>query len=203
MMPELTEDLQPLTRRSILKLGALVTGTALLAVSGGLAWFGSSRIELPGLPASITTMTQEQYHLFYALLKVLFPVDGSDLPEPEELGVIEDIDRMIALLPKHIQSDLSLATTLFNKGAVIVGFNLKPFTDLNQAEAEAYFSSWHRGTAIQRGIATALKKLAYVSYWRNSRTWEAIDYDGPVTKRYSIPSLGISPAPSVNSGHLS
>ena len=195
MTPDINEDLKPLTRRSFFKRGALVTGTALVAVSGGMAWLGSSRIELPGLPASITTMTQEQYHLFYALLKVLFPVDGFDLPRPEELGVIEDIDRMVALLPQHIQSDLSLATTLFNKGAVIVGFNLKPFTDLNQAEAVVYFSSWHRGTAIQRGIATALKKLAYVSYWRNSSTWKALDYDGPVTKRAGIPSLGISPAP--------
>ena len=49
--------------------------------------------------------------------------------------------------------------------------------------------------ALQGGLIVSLKTLLGVAYWRDPRTWPALEYDGPVTKKWGIRRLGNMPVP--------
>ncbi|WP_277987746.1 hypothetical protein [Marinobacterium iners] len=40
-----------------------------------------------------------------------------------------------------------------------------------------------------------LKKLTTLSYWAIPDTWQPLGYDGPVSDKWNLPSLGNTPEP--------
>jgi len=191
---EVARDLSPLSRRRFLKLGLIVSGAGLSTVIGSFYYFAGSNVPMPTPPSTIKNLSSEEYRLFLKIIEVLFPM-SPPLPEAFRLPVIENIDSVIGNLPENIRADFSLGMKLFDKGSVIVGRHLKPFTDLSNEVAVQYIQTWHQGNLIQRSIVVAIKKIAYLSYWRNAETWVALDFEGPITKKYGIPSLGNAPLP--------
>ena len=67
--------------------------------------------------------------------------------------------------------------------------------DLEQADAIRFFDNWSKGNTIQRTLSSVVKQFVYVSYWRDPATWGPIRFDGPVSDRWGIPSLGNTPLP--------
>jgi len=191
---EIARDLSPLSRRKFLKLGAIAGGAGLSAALGAFHFFSGSNVPMPIMPSSIKNLKPEEYRLFLKIIEVLFP-PSPPLANASSLPVIENIDSVIGSLPENIRTDFGLGMKLFDKGSVIVGHHLKPFTDLSNKAAAQYIRAWHQGYLIQRSIVVAIKKIAYLSYWRNAETWVALDYEGPITKKYGIPSLGNAPLP--------
>ena len=45
------------------------------------------------------------------------------------------------------------------------------------------------------GLIVSLKTLLGVAYWRDPRTWQPLEYDGPVTAKWGIRRLGNMPVP--------
>jgi hypothetical protein len=60
---------------------------------------------------------------------------------------------------------------------------------------------WHKfalGRAawlFQGGLIVSLKTLLGIAYWRDPRTWQGLEYDGPVTAKWGIRRLGNMPLP--------
>jgi len=176
------------SRRRFLKASALTLGT----VSGSAALTGCSASEVaPGLKS----LTPMEKGLYEKLMAVCLPTDGSILISPNSVPVIANIDRLYGLLDPKIRGDLKAAASLFEYGATLIGFHFKRFSQLTNEEAIAYIERWQAGAAVQRGIATALKKLVYSSYWREDATWVPLNYDGPVSDKWGLASLGNAPLP--------
>lgn len=182
-------QLAPYNRRAFLKGGmavALGTGVALT--------LGCSNE--PPLDAALATLTPSQQILFDRLSKVLLPTADTRFAALEQTPVLANIDKLFGQLDAGVRDDLGGAIALFEYGALVMGGHFSRFTRLNDADAIAYIDQWQNGHSLQRGIVTTLKKLVYASYWREQSTWEAVDYDGPVSDRWGLPALGNAPLPA-------
>ncbi len=186
---QIEAGLGPLNRRAFLKagLGAAVTVSSVLTL-------GCSS-EAP-VDSALKALSPSQQQLFQRFIAVLLPTQGTSLVPTESIPVLANIDHLFAGLDAKVLSDLSGATTLFEYGSVLLGGHFSRFTKLDDAGAIAYIDSWQNGNSIQRGIVTTLKKMVYASYWRDEKTWASVDYDGPVSERWGLPSLGNAPLPA-------
>lgn len=176
------------SRRSFLKSSALVAGS----IAGSSALTGCSSSEVV---TGLKVMTPMEKTVFEKLISVCLPTQGSILVSPQTVPIIANIDHLYALVDPKIRSDLKAAASLFEYGSTVIGFHLKPFSKLSDDDAKAYIEKWQVGATIQRGIATALKKLVYSSYWREDATWPPLDYDGPVSVKWGLAPQGNSPLP--------
>lgn len=181
--------LAPLNRRAFLKAGlgmALSTSTVLT--------LGCSS-EAPVDP-KLKSLSAGQQALFQRLIEILLPTSGTSLAPAESVPVLANIDQLFAGLDEKVRGDLAGATTLFEYGSLLLGGHFSRFTRLNDADAVAYIDAWQNGNSIQRGVVSTLKKLVYASYWRDEKTWAPVQFDGPVTERWGISSLGNTPLPA-------
>lgn len=176
------------SRRSFLKGGALAVG----AVAGSSVLTGCSSSEIP---AGFKALKPLEINLYEKLMKVCLPTDGTNFVSPKVVSVIQNIDHLYSLIAPSIRSDLKAAASLFEYGATVIGFHLKPFSQLSDEEAKTYIDKWQAGATIQRGIAATLKKLIYLSYWREEATWAPLSYDGPVSVKWGLVPQGNSPLP--------
>lgn len=135
------------------------------------------------------------------LTRVLLRLKPIALPDHPKLYTVNSIDidqhlsSLFALMDAKILQDLDMAASLFEYGATMLGWNLAKFSSLNDANALDYVERWQNGVSMQRGIVTVFKKLLYASYWRDSATWSVVGFDGPVSEKWGLPSLGNAPLP--------
>lgn len=185
----LAEDLAALSRRAFLKAGLVTAiGTSTLLTMGC-----SSEAPLdPGLKV----LTPSQQALFARLVDVLLPTQGTAMADTRSVPVLANVDHLLAGLEPKVREDLGAAMMLFEYGSLVLGGHFSRFTRLDDADAIAYIEDWQHGNTIQRGVAATLKRLVYASYWRDEKTWAPVDYDGPVTVRWGLPSLGNAPLPA-------
>ncbi len=186
---QVASQLAPFSRRSFIKagIGVAVSSSSLLTL-------GCS--SEPAIDSSLSALTASQQKLFSRLISLLLPTSGTDMTAVETVPVLGNINHLFASLESKVLGDLSGATTLFEYGAVLLGGEWSRFTKLSDAAALSYIEDWQNGNTIQRGIATTLKKMVYASYWRDESTWAPLDYDGPVSVRWGLPSLGNAPLPA-------
>lgn len=186
---QIQAELAPMNRRGFLKVGlglALSTSTVLT--------LGCSS-EAPINPA-LQTLSAGQQAVFQRLITVLLPVGGTSLTPAESVPVLANIDKLLAGLDEKVRGDLGSGITLFEYGSLLLGGHFSRFSRLDDADAVAYIDSWQSGNSIQRGVAATLKRLVYASYWRDESTWPPVQFDGPVTDRWGLPSLGNAPLPA-------
>ena len=183
---ELAQSIAPFSRRSFLK------GSVLLGVGTTMA-----------LTLGCATETQQQ-HVFLSnddaevlakLIKIMFPEDAA-LHSVNDIPMMQNIDSLMGFVDEDLRNDLSAGTKLFNYGAIVMGLHLTTFTNLDVRDAERYVNDWQSGGEIQRGLLSGLKKLIYTAYWRDPKTWAAVDFDGPVSDKWGLESLGNTPMPT-------
>ena len=106
------------------------------------------------------------------------------------------VDGILADMEPAVLADLDKAVTLFEYGSGLVTGRFSRFSTLSDADAVAVLDEWQNGASLQRGIATVFKKLVYLAYWRHPDTWSAVEFDGPVSVKWGLPSLGNAPLPA-------
>lgn len=186
---QIRAGLAPLSRRVFLKagLGVAVTASSVLT-------FGCSS-EVSVNPA-LKTLSASQQALFQRMIHILLPTQGTALTAADSVPVLANIDHLFAGLDTKVLDDLEVAMMLFEHGSLLLGGHFSRFTRLDDADALTYIESWQNGSSLQRGIVTTLKKMIYASYWRDEKTWAPVEFDGPVTVRWGLPSLGNAPLPA-------
>lgn len=189
--------LASLPRRRFLRW-TLWSGAAVVAVGGGaLAVLRRSPLDDTPVPAAIKHLSASEYVLFQRACEVLLPVTGTNLPVPEkQVPVVAHIDAMMALLDAPLRKDVAAGLTLFDNAALVSGWHGKRFVDLDVDTARQYFDRWSQGGEIQRALASLVKRFVYVGYWRDPQTWPAVQFDGPVSERWGLESLGNAPLPA-------
>ncbi len=194
--PQPAAVLAPVTRRRFLRWTLYGAAAASVAAVGAVALLRRSPVDARAVPDGLKSLSAAEYHLFERALPVLLPVQGTGLAPREAVPVLANIDAMMALLPAGLRQDVAAGLTLFDHAALVSGWHGKRFVDLDDADATAYFDRWSEGNSIQRALATLVKKFVYVGYWRDPLTWQALQFDGPVSDRWGLASLGNTPLPS-------
>lgn len=204
--PTVAAGFAPFDRRTFLGMSILV-GSTFLAGCGKL--FGKKGGEEEMLPEADTApapqqigdeqaLSPEERAVFEKLIRVVMPLEENGfLNAHTEVPVIENLDRMVRVMPPFIRQRLNLAVTAFDTGSILLSYKFRRFSELPNDEALAYVNSWHEGTFVQRGAMTSLKVLVVVNYWRDQRAAARIDYDGPVTEKWGVPRLGNQSMPRV------
>lgn len=178
-----------LDRRAFLKiagLGVVAAGapqSALFAATGKAA------------PAGLRHIGSAEYKVFHRLMLASLPVEGTALAQLAEIPVMQTLDAALlgGMSPDQL-AGLKEGVALFEDGPKQT--HGKPFSDLSDKDAAAFCDSWADDPdPLRRGLVTALKKLVALSYWANPPTWAALGYDGPVSDRWGLKSIGNAPMP--------
>lgn len=190
--PHADEAFQPaikallgLSRRNFLRASG---AGAVTALAGG--------VSLAALPAGVKFINDAEAALFTRLAQVMLPVAGSSLTPWTPEVLLQTLDgALLATMEPHILSGLKGGIQYFNDGPLAV--YKKRFTELNDTEATQFCDAWgNSDLPPQRGLTMGLKKLVQLSYWANPASWEPLGYDGPITKRLGLKSLGNAPMPT-------
>lgn len=180
---------QRLGRRDFLKLAAASAGLAAAGLFPSMA-------AQAAMPKGLRFMGEAEYKVFHRLMRVSLPVKGTRLASLEAIPVMQTLDAALlgGMAPHELQG-LKAGVKVFEEGSVKAYG--KPFSKLNDKEAAAFCDVWgDSAVAMERGLVTALKKLVTLSYWANPPTWAALGYDGPVSKKWGLKSIGNAPIPS-------
>lgn len=186
MLCEIERDLQSLSRRRFLSMG----GQALLFVGMG----GISACSDAPEPTNSTISAKTQVFFEY-LAQVLLPTEGSTLTPVSQVPLIQNMETLFSYMPAEVVKNLNMAISLFEYGGVVLGGHFSRFTKMDEHTARAYIDEWQSGHHVQQGIVTVLKKIVYGSYWQDETTWAPLKFDGPVSEKWGLPSLGETPLP--------
>lgn len=182
----LEESLQPFNRRAFLK-GSIMAGVGAAAALS----LGCSNDAIQ----KHTYMSNEDAEVLSKLVETMFP-SGTGIYPVENVPMLENINHLLSFVDPGLRSDLSAGIKLFNYGAIILGWHFATFLDLSTEDSTQYVNEWQNGNEIQRGLLAGLKKLIYTAYWRDENTWDAVEFDGPVSDKWGLQSLGNTPMPT-------
>lgn len=182
--------LAPLSRRGFLRSSVLwtVAGVAAVTAGGFAVLRRSPRDGLP-VPQGLSCLSPSHYQLFCRLAEVLLPTAGTAFFPAEQVPVARHVDAILSTLAPEVRQQLGMGLSLFDNAAV--AGHWKRFVDLPDEEALAYVGDWvNSGVMPKRAIGFVVTKLTHTGYWMDSRTWTALGFDGPVSKKWGLPSRG-------------
>lgn len=188
---EIVSALLPMKRRKFL---TAVIGSGVMLGTGSLLGACSKQPE-PEFGGT-KALTSDQAAFFSRFAEVVLPTEGTNLVSRDEVPIIANLDHLFANLSSQVRSDLSSAVELFEHAGLVLGWHFSRFSRMDNQEALEYIDSWHTGFPMQQGIVMILKKLVYAAYWRDKATWPPLEFNGPVSEQWGIPSLGEAPLPS-------
>lgn len=183
------QQIERMDRRDFLRFGLACAGMA--ASSSLLAPVAAQA----ALPAGITVMNESEHAVFLRLLAVSLPTEGSMLLPPAQLPVMQTLDgALLATMAPHILQGLKGGIKYFDEGP-LARYG-KRFTELSDADATRFCDDWaDAAEAPHRALVMGLKKLVCLAYWANPPTWAPLGYDGPVSRKWGLKSLGNAPMP--------
>lgn len=192
---DVSATLAPLGRRRFLKIALWGSAGLLAAAAGGFALLRRSPHDSEPVPAGLQHMDAAQYRLFHRLAEVLLPTGGGRFFPVSEVPVALNVDAILGALEPEVRQQLAMGLGLLDNAAVLR--HGKRLVDLEPEAARAYVNDWvNSGAMAQRAIGLVASKLTHTGYWLDARTWPAIEFDGPVSKKWGIASRGNQPLPA-------
>lgn len=185
------------------ELGAVLAAIARLKRRDFLRFSGAAGVtalaggaSLAALPPGVKFMNEAEAALFTRLAQVVLPVAGSPLAPWTPEGLLQTLDgALLATMAPHILTGLKGGIQYFNDGPMAL--HKKRFTELDDAQATQFCDAWGNSELPpQRGLTMGLKKLVQLSYWANPASWAPLGYDGPMSQRLGLKSLGNAPLPT-------
>ena len=187
---ELESVLAPMKRRRFMSLTA--HGTLVLGL-GSVVTACSKHPVSEVSPGKVLSKDQVAFFTYFS--RILLPTDGTEMVALEKVPVIANLDHLFMSMDAKVRSDLGMVIDLFEHASLITGWYFSRFSRMSPEDAVIYIDAWQSGHPIQQGIITVLKKLVYASYWREEITWAPLEFDGPVSEKWGLPSLGEAPLP--------
>jgi hypothetical protein len=191
----LLAGLEPLSRRRFLSAGVRTAAAAgaLLVLPGHLlaADEAAAGEEAEAAPAK-KNLSELEYRVFDKLRVVMLPTEKFELPSSQEIPVMANVDVWVGKLNKRTRMLLTLGAQTMEYGSL---YRFSRFSKMSDAKAARHVHNWQTGNVLQRGVISSLKMLVTLGYWQDTRTWPALQYDGPVTEKWGIRRLGNAPLP--------
>ncbi|MFM2347186.1 MAG: hypothetical protein RL654_1939 [Pseudomonadota bacterium] len=179
------EAMTRLSRRDVMRALAALGSAPLLAPASARA----------ALPAGLVHLDAAQAAVMLRLAQVTLPVEGSRLAPWQPEVLLQTLDAaLLGPMDARVRAGLRGGIEAFEAAPrATLG---RPFTALDDAQACAFCDAWGASTEpMQRGLVTGLKKLVQLSYWAHPSSWPAVGYDGPISERLGLKSLGNAPMP--------
>lgn len=175
-----------ISRRSFIKTASIVAAAVSILPS-----LNAFAVEL----SNGARLTDLERSVFDKLLRISLPTGGSSLIDPATLPVLQTLEgALLAGMESHIRQGLRGGMSYFNDGA-IKEFGAT-FVNLSDADATRFCDRWaDSNNPPERALAMGLKKLTVLAYWAIPNTWVPLGYDGPVSDKWKLPSLGNAPEP--------
>lgn len=195
--PQFVQGLEPLSRRRFLR-AAVTTGTVI--ATGVMTGCANMLGKVPTrAPDHIRNMTKTEHDVIEKMVRILLPVEEEGLPSTvDDVPVMQNLDDMFGRMDDDLRAVLDFGITSFEYSALGLSLKFKQFTKLSDTDALKYVHIWQRGNHVQRGFMTSMKSMITLNYWRDEKTWDALEYDGPVTVKWGIRRLGNAPLPEVS-----
>lgn len=187
-LAQLENQIAVLSRRRFLRSGLVLGTTAAAALT-----LPARALAADALPVGIRHLSLLEYQVFNRMRTIFLPTQRFDrLPSTTEVPVMENLDRMVGRLNSDTRFLLSLGARTLEYSTL---YRLSRFSTLSDDKALKQVRAWQAGLSFQGGLVVSMKTLLGVAYWRDPRTWEALDYDGPVSAKWGIRRLGNLPLP--------
>ncbi len=186
--PSFMAGLEPLSRRGFLR-GSVLAGAALSAGCARLL----GRKEAPEA-LEYEHLEPNEVRTLRRLTEVLIPASEGLPSSIEEVPTLGNIDSMAGKMPPQTRELFGLALWVFERRPM-VSFSFTRFSNLDDDDALEYIRSMQQASFFERGLTTTLKTVVTLNYWRDERTWPALDYWGPVTEKWGVTRLGNAPLP--------
>ncbi len=190
-------EIKALSRRRFLKTALAVSAAGVAVLGGTFAFLARSPKDDLKKPADIVALTDSEYQLFAAVCGAALPLEGNaqGLTPWTQLPVLKNIDHLIANVPAHARGDVTKAFQLLDYAPIVSGLYGKRFVDLSLDDAREFLGNWGNGNSLQRAVSNLVRRLAYISYWRESATWAPVEFDGPVMEKWGLVRYGNAPLP--------
>jgi hypothetical protein len=163
------------TRRQVLKYG--VAGALVLAAAGlarGQPAYRAARGDEP-----LVALDPEEREVLAAIAPAILA--GTAAGQRLD-GVVGSVDRAIAGLPPHLQTEVHqlLALLAAWPGRRWIAGVASPWAEASRAEVAAFLERWRlsRWTLLQQGYH-ALHELVLAAWYARPDSWPAIGYPGP------------------------
>ena len=171
-------------RRDFLKFSsAAIAATAAVGIAGN------------AYATTLKSVNVSETKIFLRVAQVVLPVEGTTLAPWNPDVLLQTLDgALLGTMEPHILAGLKGGLGYFNEGPK--GKFGQNFVDLDTPKATQFLDEWGNSNEIpHRALAMGLKKLVQLSYWANPASWEPLGYDGPISKRQGLKSLGNAPFP--------
>lgn len=182
------------SRRRFLRAALWTSAAAGAVVATGFSLLRRSPYDAAPAPEGLLNLTPQHYRLFQQLAVALLPTTGTTLTAQVHIPVARNVDVILGVLDADIRKQLAMGLSLFDNAAVFS--HGRRFVDLTPAQAQAYVDAWVNADGLaRRSIGLVVSKLTHTGYWMDARTWPALEFDGPVTKKWGIAARGNQPLP--------
>lgn len=182
--------LEPLSRRSLLVSGARAAAAAAALLSVPQQMLAADKVD--GVPTGIKHLSEVEYRVLDKLRIVMLPTQKFSLPSSTQIPTMENVDAWVGKLNQRTRLLLTVGAQTLEYGSL---YRFSRFSQMPDEKAAKHVHNWQTGNVVQRGVMTSLKMLLTLGYWQDLRTWPALQYDGPVSERWGIRTLGNAPLP--------
>jgi len=171
-------QLEPLPRRSFLKLG-LMTGAVAVAVLNGctdaVTSFSGARRTPYG---TLLILDEEQARTMEAFAETVVP-SAKDFPSAREARVVQRLDEELFFVSGNIAADVKTVLDVLEWMPVAYGY-FSRFSRLSPDKRLAFLNGTkNTGSATVRAVIHNCRMICFNLYYGHQSTWAAIGYDGP------------------------
>ncbi len=192
--PTIKEAVIELDRRSFIKY-SMIAGASF---SSTLIMGGCS-VQKSNTPNTFQFLSSSHLPMLQKLILVLLPTKDSVLVSATEIPVIHNIDNMLGVMNRITRGEVLMLFNVFEYSPILTT-KVSTFSQLKNNAAQSHVEDYQESSiGMLRAIVTALKKIIYISYWRDEKAWESIEFDGPVSKKWNLTQLGNAPLPQIKS----
>ncbi|WP_290701007.1 gluconate 2-dehydrogenase subunit 3 family protein [Amphritea sp.] len=181
------KDLMISRRRFIKNVAMVAASISALPVVNAIA----------GVLTDESRMDDLEQAVFAKMLKIALPTESSSLVDSASLPVLSTIEgALLAGMAPNIRQGLRGGISYFNEGSV-KSFGDR-FVNLSDADATRFVDQWSASAEPpERALSMGIKKLTVLAYWAIPSTWGPLGYDGPVSDKWNLSSLGNTPEPTI------
>jgi hypothetical protein len=163
-----------MNRRRFVQRG-LFGGALLLLGGGGLMLYPTRRIASASKPLRV--LDDRGFQVIVAVAARVITA-----PDADPVVLAERIDESLSRTPPEAQADLASLVGLFENAlpGLLLDGRATPFTRLDGAAQDHALMQWRDSSlVVRRSGYHALRRLCFVAYYGDERSWPAIHYGGP------------------------
>lgn len=168
----------PLSRRSLLGLGAGGLAVATAVAGAGLAL---QRPVVSDGAVDLKTLSADEHGILAGIAEALCPGDPG-LPSAVELGVASRVDQTVARMHPGDQEEFKMALWLIESAlvGVVLDGRVRGLSHLGLADRTRVLEGWRTsGLSVRRKAFRAVSGLVLAAYWSHPATWKHVGYGGP------------------------